>query len=206
MVPPRAYDAPRRRAATETTRLRILEAARALVGGPGDLRDFSIDAVAERAAVARMTVYNQFESRARLLEALADHLAQRGGMERMRTVFTAASLDEGVRELVQTFVGFWAADRVTVRRLRAMGVVFPSVSAAGIDRDQWRRQAVAGLLERHGFRAKGRKGAATDELVDVLTALTSFEAFDQLCTASRKPEATIGLITSLALGAIRRYQ
>lgn len=205
---PRSYDAPKRREAAQATRLKILEAARSLIGGKGDLGAFSVDAVARKAGVSRMTVYYQFESRAELLEALADDLAHRGGMERMREVFSAPSLEEGLRELVETFTGFWATDRVTLRRLRAMGVVFPADSSAAMERDRWRRQAVAALLERHGLpgRGKGGKGGSLEDLVDALTTLTSFETFDHLCSGTRKAEATTALISRMALEVLRGFR
>ncbi len=200
---PRSSYAPRRAAAAEGTRQTILEAARSLLAGRGDLAAFSIDAVAKKAGVARMTVYYQFKSRAGLLDALSDHLAHRGGMHRMRTVFAAPTLEEGLRQLVEVFVGFWATDRIAMRRLRALGVTAPERSAAPRGRDEWRREAVSNLLARQAGAASKAGAPSSAELVDTLTALTSFEFFDQLCTPSRKPSAVSRLIYELALGAIR---
>lgn len=199
---PRKYDRTRREQAAEATRGRILEAARALIGGKGDLGKFSLDAVARRAGVARMTVYYQFDSRAGLLDALADHLAARGRMSRMREVFLAPDLEGGLSKLIEVFVGFWASDRVTLRRLRAMGVVFPRDASAAVDRDAWRREAITNLLGRHRGPATGR-GPASSDLVDALSALTSFETFDQLCTSGRSPDAVARLVTRLAEATLR---
>ncbi len=201
---PRGYDSVKRRAAAARTRERILEAARALVGGKGDLGDFSIDAVARRAGVARMTVYYQFRSRAGLLEALADHLAGRGGMERMGQAFAAPTRDEGIRRLVEVFVGFWATDRITMRRLRAMGVVLPSTASGPRDRDEWRRSAVARLLSRHARRGGAGRGEASSELVDTICALTSFEMYDLLRTGTRRTEEVADIVADLAIAAARR--
>lgn len=200
---PRTYEGSGRRAAAEATRVRILEAARALIGGKGDLGRFSIDAVARRAGVARMTVYYQFRSRAGLLEALADHLAARGGMERMREVFAAPDVETGLDRLVATFVGFWASDRATLRRMRAMGVVFPTQDRAARDRDAWRRESIGQLLARHGIGGTRRSAAASPDLVDILAALTGFEMFDALSTGGRRPEAVVRLLTGLAREALR---
>jgi AcrR family transcriptional regulator len=200
---PRRYDSSRRQEAAEANRVRILEAARALVGGKGDLADFSVDAVAKKAGVARMTVYYQFESRAKLLEALADHLAVRGGMARMREVFMATDFETGLRKLIEVFFGFWATDRVTIRRLRAMGIVFPTDSSAAVDRDSWRREAVSNLLQRHRILNRGQK-RASNELIDLLTTLTSFETFDALCTSGRRPSEVSRLIGDMAVSTIRR--
>jgi len=201
---PRRYDLTKRRAGSEATRQRILEAARAILGGKGDLSDFSVEAVAERANVARMTVYNQFRSRANLLDSLADHLAGRGGMERMREVFASRSVEEGLRQLVGVFTGFWASDPVTMRRLRAMGVVFPADAHGPRARDAWRREAVVHLLARHGIRAVGARRSSVSELIDTTSVLTSFEVFDQLVAEGRKLAEVEALLTGLVLASLKR--
>ena len=75
----RGYHLGRRQAAVDRTRARILKAARGLLVARGNIA-FSIEAVARRARVTRATVYQRFGSRPKLLEALFDDLARRGGM------------------------------------------------------------------------------------------------------------------------------
>src|SRR5438034_7095657 len=77
---PRPYRLGQRQVAADETRSRILNAARAQLETEVS---FSIDAVARRADVARMTVYYQFGSRRGLLEALFDDLAVRGGIPQL---------------------------------------------------------------------------------------------------------------------------
>ncbi|MCI4345093.1 MAG: TetR/AcrR family transcriptional regulator [Thermoplasmata archaeon] len=181
------------------TRTRVLEATRAIIGGKGDLTSFSMEAVARKAGVARMTVYYQFHSREQLLDALADHLAEHGGMRRMREVFLEADPAKALRRLVEVFVSFWASDRVTLRRLRAMGVVAPRQDRGPRDRDAWRREAVQTLLTRIA-RTRGKaKLADRADLVDLVTSLTSFETFDVLCTSARAPESVASLLSDLVV-------
>src|SRR2546425_469397 len=68
---PRPYRLGQRQVAADENRSRILNAAREQLE---EEASFSIDAVARRADVARMTVYYQFGSRRGLLEALGDLL------------------------------------------------------------------------------------------------------------------------------------
>src|SRR5256885_16000467 len=75
---PRPYRLGRREAANEETRGRVLAAARRLLADPAGLSDFSMEGVARRADVARMTIYYQFGSRRGLLEAPFDDLPPRG--------------------------------------------------------------------------------------------------------------------------------
>lgn len=198
---PRKYDVSRRRMGAEATRSQILEAVRAIVAGKGDLADLSMEAVARRAGVARMTVYYQFHSRSELLEALADHLAQRGGMERMREVFMDPNPDRALRRLVDIFVGFWASDRVTLRRLRALGIVYPSTTSGPRDRDMWRREAIRTLLARRGS-PRNREPAPPADLVDTLWMLTSFETYDALAQGSRSLSEVSKLLGDLAVATV----
>ena len=101
--PGRAYRLGQRQLGMEEKRRRILAAARELILSDQALTGFSVEAVARRAGVARATVYNLFDARAGLLEALFDALAQTGGMQKlaqenmlpgMRYDWTGLTLDE----------------------------------------------------------------------------------------------------------------
>ena len=162
-----------------------------------------MDAVADRAGVARMTVYNQFRSRAGLLEALSDHLAERGGIRTIRGAFLEPDPPKALRRLVETFVGFWASDTVTLRRLRAMGIVAPGRDAAPRERDELRRGAVRTLLEKFDPELAHVDAGRREELVDYLTMLTSFETYDALASPKRSPDGIAETLTKRALQAIR---
>ena len=80
---PRPYQLGQRQAASEQTRSRVLQAARKLLMESTSFSGFSIEAVARRADVARMTIYHQFGSKMGLLEALCDSLAVTGETEQL---------------------------------------------------------------------------------------------------------------------------
>src|SRR3989442_13135299 len=75
---PRPYRLGRRQPAAQRTRARVLRAARQLLTARAGAEPFSVDAVARRAGVARMTVYHRFGSRRGLLEALFHSLPAGG--------------------------------------------------------------------------------------------------------------------------------
>src|ERR1700704_737043 len=103
---PRPYRLGRRQAAVDRTRARILKAARALLVARGST-EFSIEAVAQRARVTRPTVYQQFGSRPKLLEALFDDLARQGGMGDLADAFRQPDPEEALARLIATFGRFW---------------------------------------------------------------------------------------------------
>src|SRR5437762_11477773 len=122
---PRPYRLGQRQATTEQTRARIIMAARGLLMAPDGFSNFSIDAVARQADVARMTVYYQFGSKIGLLEALCDTLASQGGMEQMASAFRKPEPLEALSEYIAVFSRFWEADRLVTRRLRGLAALDP---------------------------------------------------------------------------------
>lgn len=170
---PRPYQAGERRlAARAATRSKIIDAARALLAEPG-ANAFSIDAVAERADVARMTVYYQFKSKAKLLEALFDDIADRSDMRQMRRVFEEPDLQRSLGILIGVFCHLWESEEVLLRRLTALAALDGEVAKALEERGGWRREALTALLARSPRQKTG-------ELVSVLHAITSFETYASL--------------------------
>jgi AcrR family transcriptional regulator len=190
---PRPYRLGQRQVAADETRARVLAAARDQLAKE---TSFSIDAVARRADVARMTVYYQFGSKRGLLEALFDLLAARGGLHQLPDAFRQSDPKVALDRLIEIFARFWSSDRVVMRRLRAMAALDPEL-------DQVLRERAEGL--RNGLRViisrlpKGRAPVA--ETVDLLFALTSFESFDLLAGPDRTPEE-VGPLVKRAAAAI----
>src|SRR5262245_4764877 len=117
---PRCYQSEVRTAAADETRARIVAAARTLLVGGKGLPQFSIEGVARQAEVTRLTVYNQFESRRGLLEAVFNDLGSRGGMFQLQAVMAAEDIDTALRMLVSLFCGFWTMHGPVVSKLIAL--------------------------------------------------------------------------------------
>jgi AcrR family transcriptional regulator len=184
---PRPYNSSLRREAAEATRERIVAAAHALLADPVGVSAFTVDAVARRAGVARMTVYNQFGAKDAVLEALFDALAARGGIhgiEGMGKAFRQPDPLDGLRTMFHVLARYYSADRTVKRRLHALAALQPDVARALALREDRRRRGIRTLLERmeehHGTPSAARR----DALVCLLFAMTSFESFDTMAGAS----------------------
>lgn len=199
---PRPYRLGRRQPAIQQTRARVVVAARELLAGGGDPAVFSIDAVARRAGVARMTVYYQFDSRRGLLEALFDDLAADGGMGQLAAAFKQADPLDALAGFVAAFCRFWATDRLLLRRLRALAVLDLELGQAHQDRNERRRQGLRVIVRRLAERRGRPPPQSAGEAVDLLYALTSFETFDALAGPARNAEEVATLITRLAGAAL----
>ena len=200
---PRQYRIGRRQVSVADTRGRILGAARELLAGPG-VSGFTVDAVAERAGVARMTVYYQFASKQGLLDALFDSLAASELVERLRDTVARAEPFDALAEFIGAFVGFWASDPLVIRRLRALAALDPSVDAAVRARDEARADGLRATVGR--LQLGGPPAVTTDEVLALLRVLTSFETYDTLAGPSRTAEdvATLLIRTAHAVLSLER--
>lgn len=180
---PRPYNSARRREAAEATRERIVAAAHALLADPVGVSAFTLEAVAKRAGVARMTVYNQFGAKDAVLEALFDALAARGGIhgiEGMAKAFRQPDPMDGLRTMFDVLARYYSTDRTVKRRLHALASLQPDVARALALREDRRRLGIRTLLERMEQRHGTPPAARRDELVRLLFAMTSFESFDMM--------------------------
>lgn len=197
---PRPYRLGKREEGIDQGRRRILDAARELLRTATSYPEFTIDAVARRADVARATVYYQFGSKTGLLEAVCDDLAEAGGMANLARVFTNPAPDAAIHGFVTAFAGFWAADRIVMRRLRALAALEPDVGAVIAARDQRRREGLTVLVSR----LPGSSAAPAGPTVQMLYTLTSFETFDTLAGPDRDLADALPMVTSLAEAALFR--
>lgn len=166
---PRPYQLGKRQVQIDESRRRVLDAARAVLGGDGG--GFSVDTVARHADVARATVYYQFGSRSGLLEAVCDDLAEEGRVSGIAGAFQRPDLDGALAEFVRVFGQFWSVDRTAMRRLRALAALDADVAAVIAARDERRLSALTALFAKH---------EAGPEAIRAVYALTSFETYDTL--------------------------
>jgi AcrR family transcriptional regulator len=202
-VSPRAYNSPRRIVAATKTRQRIIAAAAAILGTAEGISGFSLQAVADKAGVTRLTVYNQFGLRRALLEAVFDEMAVRGGLHRIAAVMAGSDPQAGLLQVIAIFCDFWSFGSHALGPLHAAGASDPEFGASVRERNERRRRLLSVLVRRMAKDRKLRPKALGD-LIDVLFALTSFPFFSQLTAAGRTSQAACDLIQGLATDAVRR--
>jgi AcrR family transcriptional regulator len=200
-VTPRPYQAVERQRVVDAGRERIIVAACELLEADGD-ETFSIDAVAKRAGVARMTVYNQFESKAGLFEAIFDRIAERGAFGQMAEVFQERDVLAAFDAFVALFGRFWTDNRRVHYRLRSAAMDDAELSSGIQARNERRRQGLAELVRR--LEPSVRSPLPASELLNVLFVLLSFQTFDALAGEGRTPNEVTPLVqrlVRLAIGA-----
>jgi AcrR family transcriptional regulator len=188
-----------REAAAVETRARIVEAARTLLGGGKGVPAFSLEAVAREAGVTRLTVYNAFESKRGLLEAVFDDMARQGGLFELPSLFAESDTHKALSRLVSVFCRFWASHVKVLPKFSAVAKLDDEIAQSLRQRSERRRQLLTVLI--------GRIASDQDQtdLVDLLFALTSFELFDALSVRRRSDSAIEALIQDLVADTLKRF-
>jgi AcrR family transcriptional regulator len=184
----RPYRLGRRQADVDRTRSAILSAARQLVSELGP--ESSLGKVARRAGVSRITIYNQFGSKAGLVEALAAELAP--GRRGLPADDVGGDPSDELRRRIEQACAAWAADPDLYRQLQ------------GRAREQSHESAtVRALAERLAACDLLRPGCSIKEAEDVIWILTSFPAFDRLHKSGRRsPSAVAEILLRMASGVM----
>jgi AcrR family transcriptional regulator len=189
----RRHDLGKRQAGVDRTKAAVLAAARELVAASGGTH-LSVGAVARRAGVSRLTIYNRFGSRSGLLRAVAGEAHGRllppaanganaaGGTKAPR---------EQLRDRISAACMTWSSDPALFRAL-------PTTGSAGDPAAQKDR----GLAERLAAADQLRPGCSLKEAEDVVGALTSFAVFDRLHQDGRRSPVAVADILMRLAGAI----
>jgi AcrR family transcriptional regulator len=132
-----------------------------------------------------MTVYYQFGTKRELLEALFDHVAARGRLDRLNEVFQEPDALAALAEFIEVFCGFWATDPEGLRRLRGWATLEATPGEGPRRRDVWRREGLTVLVNRIRDEQAVPEQAALQDAIDMLYALTSFETYEYLAQVGR---------------------
>jgi AcrR family transcriptional regulator len=191
---------PRRQAEVDRTRSSILAAARELVSEHGP--ESSVGKVAQRAGVSRITIYNQFGSKAGLLEALFAEAGPPPGAA--PGVESVADPADDLRRRIEQACAAWAANPRLYRQLagRAPGAAGLALGAAGpASRD--RPDHDHALAERLAAADRLRPGCSIKEAEDVIGILTSFPVFDRLHKEGRRSASAVAeILLRMASGTV----
>lgn len=189
----RPYELGKRLEQMDESRAAILRAAQAQLAAKG-FRRLTMASLAEESGVTRQTIHNLFGTKTGVLEALFDLIALESGMDRMREVMMLPPGDAQLTRFVGVFCGFWAKNRVLIRRVHGIGAIDPEFGAVIEARNHRRLMAATRIVQRMGGDDATQKAA-------MLAALTSFEFFDALAESCGSQEKAEAMVLRLARAA-----
>ena len=162
------------------TRARILDAVLALLN-EGNFHDTSMEALADRAGVTRVTLYRTFGSRRALLEGLAWHIAGHARLDRVDAAHALPDVRAAVRQVL----------RANCQMFSQLGEALPlalELSRSDIDMRAFidatyhgrRHRAMETLAARVVNEDAASAGWTKKRIADAMLVLSSYEAFATL--------------------------
>src|SRR4051795_7425605 len=173
-MPARAYKTRRRPERTERTRDRIVGAVHELLA-EGTFHESTVEQVAERAGVSRATLYQHFNSRLELVDAICDTLAYNPALLAIRESIGLPDVEDALDETLANAVRFWSSEDPVLSQLYGVVAVDPAAQAFVERQTEDRRGEIARLARR-----LKRKGVSERSAFSTLMLLTSYDTFREL--------------------------
>jgi AcrR family transcriptional regulator len=187
----RPYTHRLRAQSAEENRQRVLDALyERLRKAPA--QPISVDEVAQRASVARSTIYLIFGSRRGLFAALIDHLLSGAGYHRVLDAVRHPDARESLRGALAGGVQMYAAHHDVLRILGSMAKLDPEGVGQAIARaENERSRGVARQAARLHEQERLRPGLTVERAAAVIWLLAGFDAYDALASGQGLPPQEI---------------
>lgn len=196
---PRPYPKGERKHLVDAGRDRIIAAASEVLN-LDDLAAFSLDAVARRAGVTRMTVYNHFGSKGVLLGEVFDLLVERDAFSGMPALFEAKDLGAALDGLVGILGRFYDDNRQLMLKMVGVAGLDPDLDKVLLEKNQRRRRGIEAILGKFG--APKQPAVERSELVNTLDVLLSFHTFNSLAGPDRTPAQVVAHVRGMIRGIL----
>jgi AcrR family transcriptional regulator len=178
-MPARTYRPRGRTAKSDETRQKITAAVAELMA-EGTFHESTVEQVADRAGIARATLYQHFRSRLELVDAICERFDENPALETIRKVVELADADAALAETIASAVRFWSSEDPILSQLYGVVAIDPAAQAF-VDRQRADRRGEMTRLVRHLERAGRRRRDLTEaRALSLLMVLTSYETFCEL--------------------------
>ena len=122
---PRPYRAHSRSPRPARTRSKITEAVRELLA-EGRFHESTVEEVADRAGVARATVYQHFGSRLDLVDAICETFDANPALLELRQLVGLPNVDEALARTIANTVQFWSSEDAILSQLYGVAAIDPA--------------------------------------------------------------------------------
>lgn len=171
--------------------------------GEGTFHEATVEAVAERAGVARATVYQHFGSRVGLVDAMCDTFNENPALVRLRETVRSADPEDALDAVVAGSVRFWATEEAVLAPLYGAAAVDPAAHDLVVRQRGDRRDELETLIARLRRAGRLRPDVTRRDALGTLLVLTSFETFLELRRhAGLAERALAGLLQASARSAL----
>jgi AcrR family transcriptional regulator len=163
----------------EVTRARIVAAVRELLEEES-FHEATVEEVADRAGVARATLYQHFGSRLELVDAICATFDENPALVEIREVVDLEDADAALERTLELSVRFWSSEDAVTAQLYGVVAIDPAARDL-VERQRDDRGRELGHLIRNLRRAhRLRRGTTERRALAVLLLLTAYETFREL--------------------------
>src|SRR5881398_174256 len=117
-----AYRTTRKPGRSDATRERIKGAVRELLA-EGTFHTSTVDEVADRAGIARATLYQHFRSRLELVDAICDTFDENPALLRIREIVEDPDPDRALAETIANCVRFWSSEDLILAQIYGVAAI-----------------------------------------------------------------------------------
>jgi AcrR family transcriptional regulator len=189
----RAYRTRRRSTRADETRGKIMSAVRELLA-EGTFHESPVDVVADRAGIARATLYQHFRSRLDLVDAICDTFDTNPALLTVRKVVEHPDPDIALADTIANTLRFWSSEDAVLAQLYGVVAIDPAARDL-VDRQRAdRRSEMQRLIRNLSASGSLQTGLNQRKALALIMLLTSYESFRELRQAGlSQREITISL-------------
>jgi len=185
----RPYRLAKRAEAAAATRRQILDSGWAEIRRAG-YRPVSVEAIAARAGVTRVTVYRHFPSRGELFEAIAWEQVGRARLQRLDAARSHPDVVEATRRFLHENCLLFRDVGSILRAMLEVEREEPELAAVLRATYRGRRlESIRQLAVRIAASDHAAPGWSADDIADALTILTCIETFEVVTSKGRRSPA-----------------
>jgi AcrR family transcriptional regulator len=197
VVPARPYRTRRRSDRTQATREQIKTAVRELLA-EGSFHASTVEEVADRAGVARATLYQHFRSRLELVDAICETFDENPALLQLRDTVELPDAHTALGETIALTVRFWSTEDPILRQLYGAAAI-DSAAQALVDRQRSDRRNEYDRLVHNLHRAHNlRPGLTRQRALNLLLVLSSYDTYRELREAGLSDRQTTTLLQQTA--------
>jgi AcrR family transcriptional regulator len=146
----------------------------------GRFHEATVDEVADRAGIARATLYQHFRSRLELVDAICDTFDENPALVGIREDIGHPDLDTALKRTFAGSVSFWSSEDAVLDQIYGVAAIDPA-AADLVERQRLdRRNELERLIMRLHAGGRLRAGLSKPHALAQLMLLTSYGAYREL--------------------------
>jgi AcrR family transcriptional regulator len=193
----RPYRPRRQTDRTDAMRERIKKAVHDLLS-EGSFHTSTVGEVADRAGVARATLYHHFRSRLDLVDAICETFSENPALARLRETVELPDADTALAKTIALTVRFWSSEDPVLRQLYGVAAIDPAAQALVNRQRADRRSEYTRLVHNLRRAHRLRPGLTGQRALNLLLVLSSYDTYRELHEAGLSDRQTTNLLQETA--------